>query len=596
MTSTRYVQPGTARIIFDPGPTKGRLKIWKSKLLTPNHGSLPTTLSQTLEAALTSKEKACEPFLSSRFTDSYKSLWLPTKIDLQGSASNLSSPLSPSTRGKSWFSIERKSKLPNKSSARTSSQSLQFSLPEYTVSEVAGTRLRNMELKVAKKGKSKNGLVKTLKIRIFPDSKQRDWIEQIHTQYRWFYNAALDIAHGDCNNFLKEGTCSETKFRDLVKTYRYEEVKEDLPAGGYCLIKQLVQDPEWSGWPVPANQTLIHNRVARGAAISLARALNSGLANLKAGNIKRFQLSYKSKKRDSTYSSMFEDASFPKEFLRIPGKWCYRNQAKQRTYVDWKDIFNDEAIIKSGFVLEYDCLRKKHYILYTVPVNWYPEDCLGSENQAFEGSSKGARTISLDPGVRTFLTGYDPNGHITVFGDDAADRLWMLLLQYDRLRSKLKETPHEPGLRRKLWQNVRKRQDLCRELHWKCASFLVSNYDLILLPHFRTAQMLRGRTISKRTKRLLQAFQFYQFKERLAFQCRKHGKCLIFVEEHYTSKTCGRCGKINWELGGNKTFNCTGCGLCSDRDENAARNILLKQLPLLVAEGMLPSNPISLDS
>jgi IS605 OrfB family transposase len=438
--------------------------------------------------------------------------------------------------------------------------------------------------------------VKTLRIRIFPDSEQRDWIEQIHDQYRWFYNAALNIAHGDCGNFLREGKCSEISFRNLFKTYRYEELREELPDGRYFLVKQLVQDPNWSGWPIPTGQQLLHNRVARGAAVSLARALNSGLANMKAGNIRRFQLSYKSKKRDSSYSSLFEDASFPKEFLCIPGKWCYRNQSKQRTYMDWKNIFKDKRIVKSGFVLEYDCLKRKHYILYTVPVDWEPEDRLESENQAFERSSKEPRTISLDPGVRTFLTGYDPDGQVIVFGDGSADRLWKMLLQYDRLISRLKESPHEPGFRRKLWRNVRKRQDLCRELHWKCASFLVSNYDLIFLPHFRTGQMLQGKTISKRTKRLLQAFQFYQFKERLAFQCRKHGKCLIFVEEHYTSKTCGRCGKINWELGGNKTFNCSDCGLCSDRDENAARNILLKQLPLLVAEGTLLPNSISSDS
>ena len=386
---------------------------------------------------------------------------------------------------------------------------------------------------------------------------------------------------------MEEGKCSETMFRDLLKTCRYTEVDEKSSDGKFILrVKQIERDENWSNWPLPPDKSVLHSRIPRGAAISLARALNASLANLQAGNIRRFTLSYKSKKRNPTYSSLFEDYSFPKDLLRIPGKWCYRNEKGHRTYMDWNAIFQDENITKGGFVLEYDRLRRKHYVLYTVPATWTPPDALRSENQASRGTG-GVRTISLDPGVRTFLAGYDPYGEMHVFGDGAADRIWSLLLREDKLRAQLVSNPHKPGIRYKLWQVTRKRQNLCRELHWKCASFLVSRYDVILLPHFQIASMLRGKRISKRTKRLLQAFQFYQFKQRLTFQCRKHGKSLILVDEDYTSKTCGSCGELNIGLGGSKVFLCPTCGFSCDRDENGARNILLKQLPLMVAVGML---------
>ena len=50
---------------------------------------------------------------------------------------------------------------------------------------------------------------------------------------------------------------------------------------------------------------------------------------------------------------------------------------------------------------------------------------------------------------------------------------------------------------------------------------------------------------------------------------------VIEVPEDYTSKTCGRCGRIHWRLGGNKEFNCPHCGYETDRDGNGSRNILM---------------------
>ena len=95
--------------------------------------------------------------------------------------------------------------------------------------------------------------------------------------------------------------------------------------------------------------------------------------------------------------------------------------------------------------------------------------------------------------------------------------------------------------------------------------------------------MLRGWKLSKITKRQLQAFSFYRFKEILKYRCKTAGRKLVLVEEDYTSKTCGKCGEINYDLQGEKTFNCKCCKIAIDRDYNGARNILLKNLEVLIA-------------
>ena len=68
----------------------------------------------------------------------------------------------------------------------------------------------------------------------------------------------------------------------------------------------------------------------------------------------------------------------------------------------------------------------------------------------------------------------------------------------------------------------------------------------------------------------------YRFKQRLLDKCREYPWCkVIFVDEHYTIKTCGLCGFIHQKLGSSKTFKCPQCKIEMDRNIHATRNILL---------------------
>ena len=71
------------------------------------------------------------------------------------------------------------------------------------------------------------------------------------------------------------------------------------------------------------------------------------------------------------------------------------------------------------------------------------------------------------------------------------------------------------------------------------------------------------------------SLQHYNFKEKLLNTKELN---VHIVNEAFTSKTCGCCGKINHLLGGNKIFKCTSCELSIDRDINGARNIYLKYM------------------
>jgi|GEM_PF-5950192 len=66
------------------------------------------------------------------------------------------------------------------------------------------------------------------------------------------------------------------------------------------------------------------------------------------------------------------------------------------------------------------------------------------------------------------------------------------------------------------------------------------------------------------------------------WKANQHGRTIIRVDPHHTSKRCSRCGYINHNLQlHHRTYKCPNCGYKADRDYNASLNILQKGLEVL---------------
>lgn len=190
--------------------------------------------------------------------------------------------------------------------------------------------------------------------------------------------------------------------------------------------------------------------------------------------------------------------------------------------------------------------------------------------------------VALDPGVRTFMTGYFVDGVTIEWGAGDMKRIYALLRRADQLHSKTSKGAtkyRRPWLR--LLLKIRYKID---EVHRKFATFLCRVVKTILLPKFDTSRMVMRaqRSISSKTSRSMMNWGHYRFRETLKAKASLFGsKCRVIIcDEHFTSKTCGACGVLNNKLGASKTFNCPSCGYRSDRDINGARNILLRYLTL----------------
>ena len=195
--------------------------------------------------------------------------------------------------------------------------------------------------------------------------------------------------------------------------------------------------------------------------------------------------------------------------------------------------------------------------------------------------------VSVDMGMRTFATCYDPVREIvTKWGSGATSRLWRMANEIQSLRKRAAEaTRRRRGHMRVAEHRVERRiRCFVDEMHRKLALWLCRNHDTVIVGELHVkacAKKLdtRGawrRRIPKQAVRKLYSLAHYRFRQFLLHKGRQFGTCVVIADEAWTTKTCCVCGKLNHFVGASEVFRCAHCDLVIDRDVNAARNIWLK--------------------
>ena len=178
-----------------------------------------------------------------------------------------------------------------------------------------------------------------------------------------------------------------------------------------------------------------------------------------------FTLSFRSRKNPK------QSCYIPKDALSISG--IYHTIAGKLKISEWGLLNNTYKDLR--LVREYG----RYYIV--VPMELRNTTLLVSENQRTND------VVSLDPGIRTFMTYFSENGYFGKLGNDAFRELMSLHTKLDRLISK-RDLEKCKKKKRNLYRHIGKIRvrlhNLVDELHWKVINFLVRNFRVIILPTF----------------------------------------------------------------------------------------------------------------
>jgi len=220
------------------------------------------------------------------------------------------------------------------------------------------------------------------------------------------------------------------------------------------------------------------------------------------------------------------------------------------------------------------------------------------EEKIIESKIKKNSICAIDPGNKTFLTVYSPEGEThKIYSRD--NKLKFNLINkikkrkelHEYLNSKFKDkliniTNQEYVKSKRKLKKYYKRltlriQNMIKELHYKTANYLCRNYSTILLGKLSIQNITAKKgKLCTNEKLFSYAISHDKFRTILKQIALKHGSTVHIVCEGNTSKTCGACGFVK-EIKNKRIYTCEKCNVTLDRDVNGARNILIKHKKLI---------------
>jgi len=288
----------------------------------------------------------------------------------------------------------------------------------------------------------------------------------------------------------------------------------------------------------------------------------SCLTNLERKHIKHFRLRYLKENKQTMVMSIEKNfISSVRNVIRADiFKTDFECEIEDENTHQLRKFYLNE--IKCTFKIHYDRLSNKFTLL--IPIKEIPKQIHQIKN-----------TISLDPGIRKFMTGYSPNKCVKIC-DNLKEKIGYYLDQIDRINNDNQATKCQ--IKKLETRCYRKIQNVVSDLHWKSIKYLTENFNNILIGNMSTASIVKNREgnhLNARTKRIALLMSLYVFKQRLQFKCTQRKIGYKELDEAYTTMSCSYCGMYNLNVGSKETFNCDTCDASLDRDINAARNIFL---------------------
>ena len=289
---------------------------------------------------------------------------------------------------------------------------------------------------------------------------------------------------------------------------------------------------------------------------NLSSCFKSVTTNLIRGNIKKFKMKFLKYDRES-------------EVMEIEKQYNTIDSICPNIFGDVKYEYNNKPYklnnIDSNVKIQYKSLTNEYILL--IPIKTQPKKI----------DNKPLNIVVLDPGLRTFMTGLsEKNG--AKFGCNVnqiivKDIEKINFVKFHKKMPSKRKKKHIIRINKKIHNKI-------DELHWKTIKLLTDTCDNILLGDMSAKSIVarKNKILSPSQKTACLRTRYYEFMQRLKYKCAATQTNFRYVDEMYTSKLCSLCGYYNEKLGGDSTYDCPKCKQSMDRDINACRNILIKNM------------------
>ncbi len=393
------------------------------------------------------------------------------------------------------------------------------------------------------------------KIRIYPNDVQTSLFNKCIGASRYFYNKSISLL----NTEGVKGNLHIASLRSkIMKNDEYFEENNDDTERWQCDI------------PYDTRQEAIRDAI---------KAFKSAFSNLKNKNIKQFTMGYRSKKTATTQSfkvnhktlniqevSIMKQAT-KREHKKMNSKKKLKTKLRMRKR-DIKKYFEDNTLCGNFSIIKEQCNK------------WYI--CLPRQRELPVFHNPRYQNVFLDPGVRSFVTWYSPEGGCGKI--DPPQKLLDIAKKHDKLHSLYSKTMKpktKVHIRHRMATQRHYMKSIVNNLHNQTCSYLSKNFKNIFTTNFEVSDMVKDSPLGSKITRKLLSLSHGKFRENLKQYGLSRQNNVFIVPEDYTTVTCGGCGKIK-KMEHLKIYECSHCNLKIDRDYNGARNICLKTLtPIL---------------
>lgn len=376
-------------------------------------------------------------------------------------------------------------------------------------------------------------MLKGIKVKIYPNKEQTQFIEQNIGNARFVWNQMLSMWNTRYQNNPNLPTLGKNDLNNLLPTLKKE-----------C---EFLKKSESSSLQF------------------VCEALHGSFVEFFKKTRRHPRLKSKKKSKPSFTMKNNKNVELKKNAIKLPKiGWV-----KAR----WSDNISFDKI--------------KRVTIVRTPSGYYQASVLvESESQALDKTEK---QVGLDMGQSCLMIGSDG----TRVETRTYKKYERKLKQWQRKMSRRMRLAKEKGIPLDEAKNYQKAKRMVAKYHekirnsrkdylQKVTTAIVEDYDFIAVEELRVKGML-NKNNSKLNNHAIANQSWYELRTMFEYKSDWYGKMFVKVDPRYTSQDCSNCHKRTGPKNDLtiRSWTCSNCELTHDRDVNAGQNILDKALQLV---------------